>query len=400
MAHPMSARIALSAGTLLFAAAMTGSAGPAPVQDQPGRIVAVAASHGSLAGLTQILRAAGLVDGAGAWTGGNARLVQTGDFLDRGADVRGVMDLLMRLESEARRGGGSVEVLFGNHEAMNLLHDFRDVAPGAYAAFADRRAEDRRRRAYEAHAALARRTGERLDQEAWMAAHPPGYVEYVEALAPGGRYGRWVRSRKVAVRIDGTLFMHAGLPPESMQSLDEINRTVEREVRMWDGIVEALIRQRSITRTFSVGEIVNAAQVEIGRIVLAQRAGEPLGDHVTPALLEALQHMGRIDTWAMISPGGPLWYRGLATLPADAGPDVEALLRRLGAQRAFVGHTPQLPGRVNTRFEGRVILGDTGMLSEFYKGGRPAGVELQGDQVTAIYASGREPLTAGKRGSR
>lgn len=400
MAHPMGERIALSAGTLLVALAVTGSAGPAPAQGQPGRIVAVADIHGSLSGLTQILRAAGIVDGANAWIGGNARLVQTGDFLDRGADVRQVMDLLMRLESEARRGGGSVEVLFGNHEGMNLLHDFRDVAPGAYAAFADRRSDERRRRAFDAHAALARRAGERLEQEAWMAAHPPGYVEYVEALAPRGRYGRWIRSRKVAVQIDGTLFMHAGLPPETTQSLEEINRTVEREIRTWDGIVDALVRQRSITRTFRVQEIVNAAQVEIGRIALAQRAGEPLGDHVTPVLLEGLQHMERIDTWALISPGGPLWYRGLATLPADAGPDVEALLRRFGAQRAFLGHTPQLPGRVNTRFEGRVILGDTGMLSDFYKGGRPAAVELQGDQVTAIYTSGREPLTAENTGTR
>ena len=39
------------------------------------------------------------------------------------------MDLLMRLEGEARRAGGRVDVLFGNHEGMNVLRDFRDVSP-------------------------------------------------------------------------------------------------------------------------------------------------------------------------------------------------------------------------------------------------------------------------------
>jgi hypothetical protein len=393
-------RTAAPAVALLLAMATTGTAERIRAQTDGGRIVAVADIHGALSGLTQILRAAGLVDDRNAWIGGTARLVQTGDFLDRGADVRQVMDLLIRLETEARRAGGRVEVLFGNHEGMNLLHDLRDVAPGAYAAFTDRRSDDRRRRAFDAHAAIARRAGETLDEGAWMAAHPPGFVEYVEALGPGGRYGRWIRSRKIAVLLDGTLFMHAGVPPESTLTLEDINRTLEREIRTWDTLVSTLERQRLITGTFRVGPIVDASQVMIGRIAVAQRTGAPVDDYVTAELLDSLQHIARIETWSLVAPGGPLWYRGLATLPPDAQPGVEALLRRLGAQRAFLGHTPQLQGRVNTRFEGRVILGDTGMLSEFYTGGRPSAVELQGGKVTALYASGREPLPLGEGAPR
>ena len=68
-------------------------------------------------------------------------LVQTGDIFDRGAKVREALDLLMRLEDEAKRAGGRVEFLLGNHEVMNLLHEFRDVSPAAYASFADARSE-------------------------------------------------------------------------------------------------------------------------------------------------------------------------------------------------------------------------------------------------------------------
>src|SRR5687768_14771089 len=57
---------------------------PPPKSAAP-RIVAVGDVHGAGPGLAQILQAAGLIDGSRRWTGGTARLVQTGDFLDRGA---------------------------------------------------------------------------------------------------------------------------------------------------------------------------------------------------------------------------------------------------------------------------------------------------------------------------
>lgn len=390
--HSMLFRITVTSLALLSGLDMAGHPRAAQPQGGRQRIVAVGDVHGSLSGLTQILEAAGIIDARHQWSGGTSRLVQTGDFLDRGPDVRKVMDLLMRLESDARRGGGRVDVLLGNHEGMNLLHDFRDVSPQAYAAFADGRSADRQRRAFEARAAIAKREGQVLDPDAWMAAHPPGFVEYVEAIGPGGRYGRWIRSRKVVLQIDDSIFMHAGLSPDSTTSLDEVNRGVEREIRSWDGVVATLERQRRITRTFRLAEIVNAAQVEIGRIVAAQKSAAPLDEHVTTDFVARLAHLSGVDSWALIAADGPLWYRGLATLPADAAPAIDTLLGRHGARRFVVGHSTQLPGRVNTRFDGRVVLGDTGMLSNVYKGGRPSAVEIQDGRLTAIYPSSREPL--------
>jgi hypothetical protein len=391
MMHLMLCRTAVAALLLLVPVSAPRAVGSGAQADAP-RIVAIADIHGSLGGLLEILRAARLIDAQDRWAGGQARVVQTGDFTDRGDEVRQVMDLLMRLESEARSAGGRVDVLFGNHEGMNVLNDFRDVSPGAYAAFADSRSEDRRRRAFDAYAAVLKRRGETADRNAWMAAHPPGFVEYVEAMAPNGRYGRWIRGRKVVLQVGDTIFMHAGLSPDTQGSLEEVNRGVEREIRSWDEVVATLERQRLITRTMRLGEIVNAAQVEIGRILLAQKTGAPPGDHVTSAFIAALQHLSSVETWALLTPSGPLWYRGLATAPESERPALDSLLRRHKAERFIVGHTPQLPGRVNTRFDGRVVLADTGMLSGFYRGGRPSAVEIQGGRLTAIYPSERQAL--------
>ena len=357
------------------------------------RIVAVADVHGSVDGLTAILRAAGLIDGAARWSGGPAHLVQTGDLLDRGADIRAVLDLLMRLEGEARRAGGRVDVLFGNHEGMNVLRDFRDVSPRAYAAFADGRSEDRRRRAFDAYAAVLKRAGGIVDRDAWMAAHPPGFVEYAEAMGPGGRYGRWLRARKVMLVAGETVFMHAGVAPGTTATVDEINRGVEREIRSWDLVVTTLERQRLLPPAARVEAIVNAAQVEIGNLVEAQRTGAPVGEYVTSAYIAALQHVSTVDSWALVAPDGPLWYRGLATLSDADGPALQTLLERYGARRFVLGHTPQ-QGRITSRLDGRVILADTGMLAEVYKGGQPSAVEIQDGTLTAIYPSGRLPLQA------
>lgn len=123
-------------------------------QKAPARVVAIGDIHGDFDSFVNILRHAGLIDERLAWSGGAATLVQTGDFTDRGPRVRQVMDLLMSLERQAPLAGGRVVVLLGNHEVMNLLGEFRDVAPGAYDAFADERSDERRARAHGAYASL------------------------------------------------------------------------------------------------------------------------------------------------------------------------------------------------------------------------------------------------------
>ena len=72
----------------------------------------------------------------------------------------------------------------------------------------------------------------------------------------------------------------------------------------------------------------------------------------------------------------------------EHGAEIEAVLDGLGVRRMVVGHTVVDPGSVTSRFGGRVLAIDTGMLSEVYTGGRASAIEILGDEVTAVYRGG------------
>jgi len=389
MRSPRSLR--LLAATL----ALTCTVAAVPETAQPGqpRVVAVGDIHGSLDGLTAILKAAALIDDSGRWVGGKAHLVQTGDYLDRGDSVRDVLEMLMRLETEAKRAGGRAEILMGNHEAMNLLHDLRDVSPGAYAAFTDDQSAQRQERAYRDYEKFMKRSGKTaVPREEWNAAHPLGRVEYLEALGPRGRYGKWIRARKVVVEDGGTIFMHAGLHEDTAGSLDDINRKVSGDLEAWDKAREMLEREGLILPFFTLQEAFAAVGTELQRIGAALENDGPVGDHVSRQFVEALQTIGKVPASSLAHPDGPLWFRGFTTWAETDRPKVDALLERFKAARFVTGHTPTING-IRSRFDQRVFLIDTGMLSSRFTGGRASALEIAGDTVTAIYPTGREVLT-------
>jgi len=80
---------------------------------------------------------------------------------------------------------------------------------------------------------------------------------------------------------------------------------------------------------------------------------------------------------------GPLWYRGLAQ---DDGPETAALVDKIlaaqGAKRIVIAHTPTA-GAVMPRFDGKVILIDTGMATVY--GSHRACLLVEGDGVFAIH---------------
>lgn len=95
------------------------SPAPAPAAGEgPGPLYVVGDVHGYLDELVAALREQGLIDEAGAWSAGNARLWFLGDFTDRGPDGIGVIDLVMRLSAEAAAAGGYCKALMGNHELL------------------------------------------------------------------------------------------------------------------------------------------------------------------------------------------------------------------------------------------------------------------------------------------
>lgn len=278
------------------------------------RIVAVGDVHGDYENLVAILRAAEVIDRKNRWIAGTAHLVQIGDLLDRGPDSRKVMDLLMKLEEQAAKAKGRVHVLLGNHEAMNLYGDLRYVSPGEYAAFRTSRSAELRDLLIEMALSQRKQEGVEIpDEEAlkeqWRAQHPLGWVEHRQAFAPEGKYGKWLREKNAAIKIDGILFVHGGISPKYLSlSLEEINEAVREELR----------------------------------------------------------DAGKLESGMVKDPEGPLWYRGLSQEPESeaAREHVDNLLARHEVRHVVVGHTTTFSA-VLPRFEGKVVVIDVGLSKDY-----------------------------------
>jgi len=349
------------------------------------RVVAVGDVHGSYEGLVEILGRAGLIDADAHWTGGDTTLVQTGDLFDRGLQVPAVLDLLMRLESEAEAVGGEVIVLLGNHEGMNLTGFYRDVNPEIFATFVDEKSEKRRKAAFKDFKRYWRAKAKAMGVEApeitaemkdqWMAAIPPGWLEYNEALGPDGRYGAWLRGRPVAVVIDGVLFIHGGLGPALKGlTVEQINGSVADELATYDHARAYMVERSMVPLTAGLQSL------------LAAYRQEEVPDPTLAGLADA-------DHWLIRSPDGPVWFRGAALWDeVEHGEEMAGLLAGVDAQRMVVGHSVQDAGRIQVRFGGQVILIDTGMLSSVYEGGGPSALVISDGVFTALYPDTSEEL--------
>ena len=359
------------------------------------RVVAIGDVHGSIDGLTSILGEAGLIDTNGSWTGGSATLIQLGDLLDRGVRLREVLDLLMRLELEAQRSGGRVIVLLGNHEVMNLLGITRDVNSDAFTEFVTEESQQRRAEALAAFEGFWRRrevelgrqpvfSDEAADQ--WLAMHPPGFVEYSKAFGLQGIYGTWLRRRPVAAILGDTLFVHGGYGPSlAGVGVDEINRRAAAELTFFDETRAFMVTEGLALPWSSVIELVSEARRELEWIAAQPPDAVPRERKNRSSRLEL-----NFGAGYLMADDGPIWFRGLATWDElERGAEIASLLEGLGVARQVVGHYPQPDGRIRSRFSGRVLVIDSGMLTSVY-GGRPSALEIVGDTLTAIYPGERQ----------
>jgi len=146
-----------------------------------GRTFILSDPHGRLDCLVSILRAGGVVDEQLNWAFGPHRLVLIGDVMDRGDDVTQIYWLLYKLQAEAAEAGGSLSMVYGNHEAMVLGGDLRYCR--------------------EKYKALADSTGLTV---------PLLYGRDTEL-------GRWIGEFNTMMKVGDDLFVHAGT---SAQLLD------------------------------------------------------------------------------------------------------------------------------------------------------------------------------------
>lgn len=330
---------------LALVAASQVSGAPRELADQHwvgvDRVVAIGDLHGDYEHYLQVLRDAGLINGRNKWSGGETHLVQTGDITDRGPDSIAIIDHLEGLKKQARRKGGRVHTLIGNHEAMNSYGDLRYVDPGEFTHFMGRNSKLLRQRQWEfTLQQLEVRDPEAfaaMDLEAyriqWEENYPLGWVEHRSAWMPNGEYGQWMLGNPVLLQINDTLFLHAGISSKYCHlSVQEMNSRAHSEL-----------------------ENYNPAE---------------------PGMIE--------------DELGPLWYRGLVYGdPETMNPVVNAILARYQAERIVVGHTPT-GGVIWPLHDGRVVAIDTGIAA--YYGGHEAFLELGPGGPRAGYGDERLDL--------
>ncbi len=351
---------------------------PAQAADS-ARVIAVGDVHGAYAEFSALLRSIGLVDAGGHWSGGTTQLVSLGDLTDRGPDSRRALDLLMQLEGEAPRSGGVVRVVLGNHEVMNLTGEWRDVSAGEIAAFAAD--ESKELRAQRLEEFVARHVAAGREREAAVAEFerlfPSGWFARRAAFAPDGRYGRWLLDRPVALRIGDTLFAHAGFSRLTTgYALDELNEAFNVELRSYLRAVAAL----EAAGWFAFDSSTDA------RAILAKSRLDAGG--LDPTLAGHAQRVVEFERAPLMSIQGPVWYRGLAICqPLPQADVLDAVLSHFGAKRIVLGHTTTKDSRIVTRFDGRVVLTDTGMLKAVYDG-RASALEIASAGLRALYADG------------
>lgn len=305
------------------------------------RVVAIADLHGDYDGYIRVMESAGLIDKRGKWSGGETHLVQTGDITDRGADSRKIIDHLVKLRKQAKKDGGYVHLLIGNHETMNVVGDLRYVSPGEFEAFETKnsaRLQDMQWQRQVEWMQANTPEFEELDLEAyrkeWEQKVPLGWVEHRMAWSFDGDYGKWVKDNRVAIQINDTIFLHGGISAKYCKfSLQSLTEQVIDVMQNYDPFVETIVN-------------------------------DPLG---------------------------PVWYRGLAEEEeADLfSQTLDNILNRYAAKRIVVGHTPT-GGIVWPRFDQRVVLNDTG-IAEYY-GSHIGLLELTNQGATAIYGNNRIPL--------
>lgn len=151
-------------------------------------IFVVSDIHGHFESLVKLLKSGGLIDDQLNWSWGKGHLVVCGDVFDRGSQVTECLWLIYKLEDQAERAGGMVHYILGNHELMILKDNDKSYVNDKY-----------------------------------ILPYAKAGLDYHDLFNNNYVLGRWLRSKNVAEKINNTLFVHGGIPPEFV----EIGQTPE-----------------------------------------------------------------------------------------------------------------------------------------------------------------------------
>jgi hypothetical protein len=141
----------------------------------PAKMLILSDIEGNFAGFRKLLQANKVIDANLDWIFGEGHLVLAGDFVDRGHQVTEVLWLIYSLEEKAKKAGGYVHYVLGNHEIMNLSGDLRYLNAK-----------------YGENAKLMNK-------------------HYVSLYGRDSELGKWLRSKNIMEKIGDVVVMHAGI---------------------------------------------------------------------------------------------------------------------------------------------------------------------------------------------
>ena len=343
--------------------------------------------HGDYASFIKLLGRLELIDKDLNWSGGTRELVQTGDIFDRGPGSRAAVELLMKLEGEAKKAGGAATTLLGNHEVMNLVGDLRYVDPREYASFAADEGKALRAKKKASILALGKTSAgllrskyyadfdSRMNEKTFATAFPRGFFAHREAFSLRGRIGAWLVTRDTVHLKDRNLFVHGGISPRvSGIQPGAINSSVKADLKAFLAAADQLEKLGVFDLSLGVHELF---------ILLA---GEQAAGATHPKLAAPFATLARIrKTSLLFATDGPFWYRGLALGDEKAfAPEVKKILGLQDVDRIVIGHTQPPSLRIQGRFANSVIMIDTGMNQQVYMG-RASALVFQPDGKLQVF---------------
>lgn len=172
---------------------------PKSTYKQPAKLLAISDIEGNFDAFYSLLLANKVMNEAYEWTYGEGHLVLVGDFVDRGINVTPCLWLIYKLEQEAKKNGGVVHFILGNHEILNFQ---------GTTEYVDNK-----------YIALAHKISGKEDEE----------KAYLYLMSNQRELVKWMKSKNVIERIGRTIFVHGGISKaliSANMSLGEMNQFI------------------------------------------------------------------------------------------------------------------------------------------------------------------------------
>ncbi len=161
-------------------------------------IAALSDIHGQYDLAVELLKNNKIIDNNLNWNYGKGHLVIVGDIFDRGNKVNEMLWLVYHLENQARKKGGKVHFLLGNHEYMVLHQDVRYI-----------------NEKYKTTTSLLN-------------------LSYDELYSNKTVLGRWLRSKPTIIKINNSIFVHGGISKDFLAqrefNIEAINEVMRKSI--------------------------------------------------------------------------------------------------------------------------------------------------------------------------